>query len=158
MYYNEEYNEMGYDYISGEFIYGDDCYIDEDHMDERWWYIEGAPGYMVSDHGRVWSENNYLDNLFWGTQKDNSEDCRRNGHMHYLTPEEREIGISKMRIPILATNLKTGEQIYFRGQGEAARELGLQQANIWKVLNGQREHSGGYHFEYLEKGAAPDAY
>lgn len=33
-----------------------------------------------------------------------------------------------------------GEKIRFRGQ-----------ANIWKVLNGERRHAGGYHFEYLKE-------
>lgn len=216
MFYNEEYNEMGYDYIPGEFVYGDDCYVDEDHMDERWWYVDGAPGYMVSDCGRVWSEktqkfrklksmdkkkhmglclsvdgerdyryihklmseafipnphgypivrhwddnpeNNYLDNLLWGTQKDNAADCKRNGHHHYVTPEERELGISKMRTPVVATNIKSGERRHFIGQGVAARELGLQQANIHKVLSGQRKHTGGYHFEYVDKEVYSDVY
>lgn len=210
MFYRDEFDEMGYDYFSGEQVYGDDCYISDDHMDERWWYVKGAPGYMVSDQCRVWSEktqsfrklkrmdkkghmglglsvngktiykyihilmaeaflpnphnlpivrhwddnpkNNYLDNLRWGTQKDNHDDCVRNGHAYYPTPEDREIGLEKLRIPILATNLQTGEQTRFRGQTEAARLLGIQQANIWKVLNGERRHAGGYHFEYLEKG------
>lgn len=40
---------------------------------------------------------------------------------------------------------------------EAARELGLQQANVWKVLNGQRPATGGYYFEYLEKDGDTDA-
>lgn len=215
MFYRDEYDETGYDYVPGEFVYGDDCYISEEYIDERWWYIDGIPGYMISDYGRVWSEstqrflkvkpldnhghlgvcmcvngrrvykyihqlmarafipnpyglpvvrhldddprNNYLDNLCWGTQKDNYEDCRRNGHVHYVTPEEREIGISKMRTPIVATNIKTGERIWFRGQGEAAKMLGLQQSNIWKVMNGERRQTGGYNFEYADKGVYSNA-
>lgn len=210
MFYRDEYDEMGYDYVPGEYVYGDNCYVPDKYMEERWWYIKDAPGYMISDHCRVWSDvsqqfikpkpmdnhghlgvclsvngkpiyrylhrlmaeaflpnpyglpivrhldddprNNYLDNLRWGTQKDNHDDCCRNGHARYPTPEDREIGLEKLRIPILATNLNTGEQIRFRGQTEAARFLGIQQANIWKVLNGERRHAGGYHFEYLEKG------
>ena len=209
MFYTDEFSESGFDYISGEFVYGDQYYTPENYLDERWWFISGIPGYMISDHGRVWSErtqrflkpkpmdnhghlgvsmrvggrtvyryihqlmaqaylpnpndlpivrhldddpsNNYLDNLQWGTQKDNYEDCRRNGHAHYITPEEREIGLGKMRIPILATNISTGQKTRFVGQSEAARTLGIQQANIWKVLNGQRTATCGYYFEYLRK-------
>lgn len=209
MFYKDEYPGLGYDYISGEYVYGDDLYVPDDYMDERWWYIDGVPGYMISDCGRVWSsksqkflkvkpldkhghlgvsmsingkhvyryihqlmarafipnpnrmpvvrhlddnpKNNYLDNFAWGTQKDNYEDCRRNGHVHYVTPEEREIGLEKMRIPVLATDLKTGRQTRYASQTEAARDLGLQQANVWKVLNGHRKHTCGYHFEYLNK-------
>lgn len=215
MFYRDEYDEMGYDYIPGEFVYGDDVYVSDEYMDERWWYINGAPGYMISDCCRVWSErtqrflkpkpmdkhghlgvclqvngrptyrylhrlmaeafipnqynqpivrhlddnphNNYLDNLRWGTQKDNHEDSRRNGHARYPTPEDREIGLEKLRIPVLATNLRTGEQIRFKGQSEAARILGLEQDNVWKVLNGQRKHTCGYYFEYLRKDDVDDA-
>lgn len=43
-------------YVEGRFVYGDDVYIDDHYLDERWAYVFGFPGYMVSDKGRVWSE------------------------------------------------------------------------------------------------------
>lgn len=44
---------------------------------------------------------------------------------------------------------KNGNYIQtFVSQGEAERKLKLQQANIWKVLNGQRKHTMGYIFKY----------
>lgn len=210
MFYRDKYKGTGHTYISGIYVYGDERYTYDEYMDERWWYIDGAPGYMISDCGRVWSEKtqqfikpkpmdkhghlgvclrvngkarytylhrlmakaflpnthnypvvrhidddpsyNYLDNLAWGTQKDNFNDCLNNGHVHFVTPEEREIGLSKMRTPILATNIRTGESMTFKGQGDASRFLGVPQANIWKVLNGQRAHAGGYRFEYIKRG------
>lgn len=96
-------------------------------------------------------ENNELENLEWGTQYENMQDCKLNGRFHCITDEEREIGFAKARIPVLATNLETGESIRFRSQTDAARELGIQQANIWKVLNGERPRAGGYSFKYLPK-------
>ena len=96
--------------------------------------------------------DNTLDNLSWGTQKDNLRDCFLNGNAHYPTEEDREIGLSRLRKPVLATNIKTGEKIYFKGQQEASRILGIQQANIWKVLNGQRPSTCGYYFEYVKDG------
>lgn len=96
--------------------------------------------------------DNTLDNLSWGTQKDNLRDCFLNGNAHYPTEEDREIGLSKLRKPVLATNIKTGEKIYFKGQQEASRILDIQQANIWKVLNGQRPSTCGYYFEYVKDG------
>ena len=59
--------------------------------------------------------------------------------------------MKKARRPVLATNLKTGEQISFRSINDAARELGVQSANIAKVLNGKRSHTCGWFFEYLPK-------
>ena len=207
--YKDEY-DCGHDYIQGQFVYGDNCYIGDEYMDERWWYIDGAPGYMVSDMGRIWSEksqkfikikpldkhghlgvglsingheryeyihrlmakafipnpknypivrhlndipsDNYLENFAWGTQKHNSHDSLLNGTARYPTPEMREKGLAKLRKPILAINLTTREETTFRGQTEASRILNIQQANIWKVLTGERKQAGGYTFKYLKDG------
>lgn len=196
-----------YDYIHGDHIYRDDMCVSDEYLDERWWYIDGAPGYMISDCGRVWStasqqflklktmdreghlgvclsingrpryeyihrlmakafipnpnnypvvrhlndepHDNHLENLRWGTQRDNIHDAIRNGKSHRVTPEEREIGLAKTRKPVRATNIKTGNSVVYMSQTDAARILGLQQANVWKVLNGERAHAGGYFFEYL---------
>lgn len=206
----DNYYGTGHAYFSGEQVYGDECYISDENMDERWWFIDSAPDYMISDHGRVWSgksqafvkpkpmdkhghlgvclsvngrpryeyihrlmakafipnpnrhpivrhlndypDDNYLENLAWGTQKDNMRDCIDNGHAHFVTPEEREIGLAKARKPIIAINIRTGVETIFNGQGTASRELGIQQSNIWKVLNGERSSAGGYCFKYLKDG------
>ena len=198
-----------YQYFSGEHVYGDEIYTPEEYMGERWWFIDGAPGYMISDQGRVWSEkyqwflkpkkmdreghmgvclhvnghpryeyihrlmakafipnpdnlpnvrhlndipdDNELENFAWGTQADNIADAKRNGRTFTAAPEVRDMASESQRIPILAINIDTGEKLRFRGQNEAARELGLQQANIWKVLNGQRAHTCRYYFEYLDR-------
>lgn len=203
-----------HDYISGEYVYGDYVYGADEYLDERWWYIDGAPGYLISDHGRVWSAktrsfikpkpmdkqghigvclsidgqrryeylhrlmakafipnpnqypivrhlndsppDNELENLDWGTQKDNFRDCVRNGHAHFVTRDEREIWLRRLRRPVLAINIRTGEKKEFVGQTEAGRVLGIQQANIWKVLNGERQHACGYRFEYVERGDMSD--
>lgn len=93
--------------------------------------------------------DNWAVNLAWGTQRDNHEDCVKNGHWHAITSEEREIGLAKTRRPVLATNIKTGEQIEFRSINDAARTLGVQAANAGKVLSGKRTHTCGWFFEYL---------
>lgn len=97
-------------------------------------------------------DDNELDNLAWGTQRDNIMDALRNGRTYTADPEVRDRALDKLRIPIIATNLSTGERILFKGQGVAARELGLQQANVWKVLNRQRTHTKGWFFEYANEG------
>lgn len=96
-------------------------------------------------------DNNWASNLKWGNQKQNHEDCVANGHFKPFTDEDREKSYQKTRKPIIATKLDTGEETYFRGQCEAARILGLQQANIGKVLLGQREKTCGYSFRFVEK-------
>lgn len=198
-----------YDRIPGDFVHGPDVYLDDAYMDEVWEYIQGIPGYMISDHGRVWSEkskiflkpkpldrsghlgfalsvngrphyvylhrlmaeafipnpenypivrhlndmkdDNDLKNLAWGTQRHNWEDSVQNGTAQPPRKEWREIGLKKMRKPVIATNLTTGKRVRFSSQTEAARKLGLQQANVWKVLTGERSHCGGWTFEYARK-------
>ena len=95
-------------------------------------------------------ENNHADNLVWGTQKENHRDCVRNGNYHPFSALDREINLQEQRMPIYAFG-PDGEQLYFESATECARVLGLQQANIWKVLHGQRKHTCGYRFEYAPK-------
>lgn len=205
LFYPEDTDDM-YDYLPGEFVYGDDVCVSEEYMDEKWWYAEDNPEYMISDKGRAWSpkqhkflkpkkmdrhghvgyhlsnkghtkdcyahrlvgkafipnpmhypnvlhkndvpDDNRVSNLKWGTQKHNHEDCVENGHYRPFTDEDREKSYAKTRKPVIATNLITGEETYFIGQSEAARILGLQQANICKVLKGQREKTCGYTFRF----------
>lgn len=94
--------------------------------------------------------NNDIQNLSWGTMKDNHADCVRNGHYKPVTREAREIGMKKTRKPVIATNIRTGEQLYFKGLNEACRLLNVQQANASKVLAGLRIHAHGYFFEYAK--------
>lgn len=103
--------------------------------------------------------NNHVDNLAWGTYADNNRYCWECGrHPITLTEEIREHAYAARRTPILAVDIKTGERFVFEGQHTAARVLGVMQQHIWGVLNGFRRSTGGYRFEYLDKGECLDAY
>lgn len=115
-------------------------------------FIPNPHNYPIVRHLDDDPSNNDLENLAWGTQKDNARDSIENGNAYFLTDEDREKGHELSRTPLLATDLETGETFIFRGQCEAARELNVHQANIWKVMNGQRPQTQGYRFEYLDKG------
>ena len=201
-----------YEYVKGEYVYGDFLGSTDESLDEKWWYVDGAPEYMVSDYGRVWSKkskkilkvkpmdkhghmgvslfvdgkpryeyihrvmakafvpntnndpivrhlndnpkDNFIENLQWGTQKDNIKDCINNGNAHFVTREEREKGLNKLRTPIYAIDIQTGKRIIFESQRQASRILGIQQSNIHKVLSGKRRHAQGYYFEYANKEVA----
>lgn len=45
--------------------------------------------------------------------------------------------------------------IVYESQSEAGRQLGIPQANIYKVLNNKRPRAGGYSFEYTESEVGP---
>lgn len=94
--------------------------------------------------------NNHADNLDWGTQYHNHLDAVRNGTYRPFTDEDREKSYSKSRRPIVAISLSTGEELYFKGENEAARILDLQQSNIYKVLTGERRQTGGWAFRFSE--------
>lgn len=83
--------------------------------------------------------NNMVSNLEWMTAKENNNHGTHNGR------------ISKSNsIPIIATNIKTGELEEFYGSRECARQLGLHNQSISAVLKGRLKQTGGYTFKYKE--------
>lgn len=85
--------------------------------------------------------NNRVNNLEWSTRKENN---------NHGTHNERSSRTQS--IPIIATNIKTGESQEFYGTNECARQLGLQASHITEVLKCKIRQTGGYTFKYLNKG------
>lgn len=92
--------------------------------------------------------NNCVENLAWGTQLDNTQDCIRNGHFRYFTDEDRELAMEKRRTPVTAVNLRTGDKTGYISQQSAARDLNISQGSIARVLSGRSKHANGYFFYY----------
>lgn len=90
---------------------------------------------------------NAEDDLAWGTQRDNYFDALTNGTAYVLTDVDREKGNRDRCMPLVATNATTREKTNFRSQNEASRKLGIPQANIHKVVRGERRSAGGYYFK-----------
>lgn len=114
-------------------------------------FIPNPNNYPIVRHLDDDPTHNTDDNLAWGTQRDNMEDCRNNGNDYILTDEDRERSFEKIRIPIISKNIKTGEEKYYKSISDAARDLGLWGSNIQKVLYGERMHTGGFSFERNDK-------
>lgn len=82
--------------------------------------------------------NNRVDNFEWVTATENN---------NHGTHNDR---VSKtLSIPIIATNLTTGESTKFNSGKECARQLGLNAGHITSVLKGRLKQTGGYIFEYV---------
>lgn len=145
--------------------------------------------------------NNHVSNLAYGTQKDNIEDMRRNGHMYmmpvycleldsvfesckeageymgvnkseitmncrgdvhsvkgihfcYLKDKDTkawdmQVGVAKK--PIIATNLLTGEELYFESRRDAAIGLGIPNCGISSVLTGHLRQTHNWTFREAEE-------
>ena len=101
---------------------------------------------------------NTVEDLMWGTQRDNFYDSVKNGRAYIPTDEDRRKGNLDRMTPLIAINLTSGEKLYFESQGEASRALNIQQSNIWKVLNGVRRSAGNYTFKYGNRGDYNECY
>ena len=92
--------------------------------------------------------NNCVENLAWGSQRDNVHDSIRDGTFRYFTDLDRERAMAKRRTPVVAIGFQNGEQLYFESQQEASRVLGVSQSDINSVLYGRRYGSKGYYFAH----------
>jgi hypothetical protein len=63
-----------------------------------------------------------------------------------ISESQKQSASNKLSIPIIATNLKTGEKTEYKSQKEAKQQLGLN--GILHVLKGRTKQCGGYFFEY----------
>lgn len=115
-------------------------------------FIPNPNNYPVVRHIYDNPEYNEVNDLLRGTQRDNMLDARRNGRSYTITKADREKGLVNLRTPVKAINADTGEIDIFESQSHASEVLNIPQANIWKVLNGERRKAGGYYFEYIERG------
>lgn len=95
--------------------------------------------------------NNEVENLAWGTQFDNMHDCIKAKRFKYFSEEDREIAMQKRRTPVTAVDLRTGEEIEYISQQEAARDLCMTQGSINRVLRGLNAHACGYYFYFTNE-------
>lgn len=113
-------------------------------------FVPNPNNYNVVRHMDDSPDNNDADNLLWGTQRDNILDMRRSGNDYRFTDKDRERAFSKRRTPIIATNIKTGEEFFYISQQEASRQLRISQSDISSIVSNKpgRHTTKGFTFRY----------
>lgn len=99
-----------------------------------------------------YSEVNHIDNDRTNNRWDNLEWCDHQYNIDY----RKRCGTSAAEVqgkPMIAVNQETFEVSWFESQHEAARQLGIFQSNIWKVVNGKRNKAGDCWFCYADETA-----
>ena len=86
--------------------------------------------------------NNRVDNLAWGTQTDNMQDCVRHGRL----VGDTIAAIEANKKSVIATNLKTGEERLYHSMREAADDLDVWIQHVSKAAKGELRQTGGWSF------------
>lgn len=95
-------------------------------------FLSNDEGYPVVRHLNDNPKDNDVENLAWGTFKDNHNDCVRNGNEYHRSVYCFE-----------------NDTEYHSG-ASAARSLGLEKGQICLCCQGKIGHTAGYHFCYVE--------
>ncbi len=95
--------------------------------------------------------NNCVNNLEWCTPKENSEWMVAQGRNFHTEDwlNNLEKAKRKQYVPIIATNMETGEKLYFERVNEV-KEYGFQPSCVSNCCKGKRNYHAGYTWEYAE--------
>ena len=95
------------------------------------------------NHKDTNKHNNRVDNLEWVTNGENQIHAYKHGR-NYVTGNA-----GRKKIPVCKIDLSTGTVIEtYKSLADAGRENGLHDANIHKVLYGERKSTGGFGWKF----------
>lgn len=91
--------------------------------------------------------NNHVENLAWGTQVDNMQDCVRHGRLvGNIWP-----AIESTKKKIIATPVAGGESIVFSSMRDAAKALNVWPQHVTNAAYGRIRQTGGWSFKFLDE-------
>ena len=93
-------------------------------------------------------EINHIDNDRTNNSASNLEWCT---HKYNMTYREKcgvsaKDAVKMLRRPVIAVKPETSEVFWFESRSEAARQLGICYSNIYEVIKGNYNQTGGYWF------------
>lgn len=102
-------------------------------------FIPNPNNYPEVNHKDNDRTNNSASNLEWCTHE-------------YNDAYREKYGVAINR-PVIVINPETSEAFWFKSQREAARQLGVNQAHVTKVVKGKYSQTGGYWFTNADENA-----
>ena len=99
----------------------------------------------VSDGG-----TNYANNLYWGTQKDNMQDRKRDGHFEFSQETRNKLSEKSSKSVVQFTKDGKFVKIY-KSARDVERKTGIKNNNIGSCCKGKRKSIGGYKWKYYEE-------
>ena len=93
--------------------------------------------------------NNRADNLEWASHRENMRHSLAAGRFRRTKAwmDNLNLGLEKMRVPVIGINVKTGEALRFGGVNKV-RELGFQPSCVSNCCKGKRSTHKGYTWFY----------
>lgn len=105
-------------------------------------FVPNPFGLPYVDHIDGNKKNNDAGNLEWVSEKENSQRAVVMGLYEPI--------FDKTRRPVMVTDTRNGEQLYFKGVNDAARELGFSPAIISRAANMKVDRVGHYQVEFID--------
>lgn len=110
-------------------------------------------------------KNNRIENLEFCTAKENvrhsykiglrDDQLRKQSETLKGKPIARfQKHVEESKMKIKATNIETGEVLFFESQAQAAQKLNAHQPSIYRVVHGVKKSHHGYKFEMCREGEA----